>query len=434
MYFLIEQRKKESEKNLKEKLKKYRKKLRDSRIKEKLKEMPLNMTKYLTDAYTGGIIKKYPEDFIVEEITPNGVILEVGKSIEFKDEENWKGNFIHFTLEKRNWTTLDAIREIANRVGKQRKHFGFAGNKDKYAITTQRVGCFNVRLEDLKKVKIKGIILRDFQKTNRKIRLGDLWGNRFTIRVREPEIKGEELKKALDELCKLEYFLNYYGVQRFGTTRPITHIVGRFIIERDWEAAFYTYCGTPLPYDDKKSKLARELLDEENFKEAYKKFPKAFFYERRMIKAYIETGSYQKAFMILPPYLRCMFINAYQSYLFNEIVNKRFEYGFKPMEGDILIDGVPSGALFGYKTRFASGIQGEIEREIYERECLKPDDFKIGEFGSFIGGRRAMIGKIYNMKYWIEDNSYVLQFCLKKGNYATSVLREFIEKKDKKIQ
>ncbi|MCQ6253451.1 tRNA pseudouridine(13) synthase TruD [Methanocaldococcus sp.] len=432
MYILIiKKRKEESKKNLKEKLKKYRKKLRDSRIKEKLKEMPLNMNKYLSNLYTGGEIKKYPEDFIVEEITPEGIILEVSKCIKFKDEENWKGNYIHFTLEKRNWTTLDAIREIANRVGKQRKHFGFAGNKDKYAITTQRVGCFNVKLEDLMKVKIKGIVLRDFQKTNKKIRLGDLWGNRFTIRVRNPEIIGEELEKTLNELCKLKYFLNYYGIQRFGTTRPITHIVGKFIIERDWESAFHLYCGSPLPYDDEKSKLARELVDEENFKEAYKKFPRCFFYERRMIKAYMETKNYKKAFLYLPPYLRCMFINAYQSYLFNEIINKRYEYGFEPLEGDILIDNIPTGALFGYKTKFASGIQGEIEREIYEREYLKPEDFKIEDFGSFIGDRRKLVEKIYNMKYWIEDDSYILQFCLKKGSYATSILREFIEKKIK---
>ncbi|ACX73169.1 tRNA pseudouridine synthase D TruD [Methanocaldococcus vulcanius M7] len=430
MNFLIQKRKEESNKNLKEKLLKYRKKFRDSKIKEQLKDMPLNMNKYLANLYTGGVIKKYPEDFVVEEIMLDGTILEVGKSIEFKDEEDWKGTFIHFTLEKKNWTTLDAIREIANRVGKQRKHFGFAGNKDKYAITTQRVGCFNVKLEDLKKIKIKGIILRDFQKTNRKIRLGDLWGNRFTVRVGDPILKGEDLKKVVNDLCRLKYFINYYGIQRFGTTRPITHIVGKFIVERDWESAFHLYCGTPLPYDDERSKLARSLVDEENFKEAYKRFPKVFFYERRMIKRYLETGNYQKAFMILPPHLRCMFVNAYQSYLFNEIVNMRSDYGFLPLEGDVLIDGLPSGALFGYKTNFASGIQGEIEREVYEREYLSPEKFKIGEFGSFVGGRRTMIERIYNLSYCIEDNSYVLKFCLKKGNYATSVLREFLDRKD----
>ncbi|ENN95587.1 tRNA pseudouridine synthase D TruD [Methanocaldococcus villosus KIN24-T80] len=430
MFNIIKERKNESRKNLLEKVKRFRLRFRDKRIENYLKSMPLNMNKYLTNLYTGGVIKKYVEDFIVEEITKDGVILEVGKSVGFKDVEDWKGNYIHFTLEKVNWSTIDAIREIANRVNKPRKHFGFAGNKDKFAITTQRVGCFNVRLEDLKRVKIKGIVLRDFQKVNWKIKLGDLWGNRFTIRVREPEVKGEKLRETLKK-AKNEYkiFLNYYGIQRFGDKRPITHIVGRFIIERDWESAFHLYCGTPLPYDDDKSKFARRLIDEGEYRLAYKKFPKVFFYERKMIKAYLESDSYEKAFLILPPYLRCMFINAYQSYLFNEIINRRYEYGFEKLEGDILVDSYPSGALFGYKTKFASGLQGEIEREIYEEEGLKPEDFKIGKFGSFIGDRRAMISKIYNLTYEIEDNSYILKFCLKKGCYATSVLREFLDRR-----
>ncbi|WP_457612288.1 tRNA pseudouridine(13) synthase TruD [Methanocaldococcus sp.] len=420
IYIIKKKRKDESLKALEEKRKKLIKKVRDKFIRDYLKRMPLNLNKYLYNFYTGGVIKKKPEDFIVEEITPEGIILEVGKSIKFKDVEDWKGSFIHFTLEKKNWTTLDAIREIANRLGVPRKHFGFAGNKDKYAITTQRVGCFNIKLERLKSLKIKNIILRDFQKTNKKIKLGDLWGNRFTIRVREP--KNLEPLKNL----KMDFYLNYYGIQRFGTTRPITHIVGKFIVERDWEKAFYLYCGTPLMYDDEKSKFARTLVDEGDLKEAYKVFPKCFFYERKMIKRVLETNNYKEAFLILPPYLRCMFVNAYQSYLFNEIINRRYEYGFSPLEGDILIDNIPTGILFGYKAKFASGLQGEIEKEIYEEEYLSREKFKIEDFGYFQGGRRKMLEKIYNLTYWLEDNSYVLRFCLKKGCYATSVLRELL--------
>lgn len=429
MHFIKLKRREENIKNLKEKSKKFRLKFRDKELKNYLKEYPLNLNRYLTNYYTGGIIKKYPEDFIVEEVTPEKIILEVGKNIEFKDVENWKGNFIHFTLEKKNWTTLDAIREIAKKVGVKRKHFGFAGNKDKVAITTQRVGCFNVPLDKLKNVRIKNIVLRDFQKVNKKIKLGDLWGNRFTIRVREPKILGEELKNILED-AKNNYthYINYYGIQRFGEKRPITHIVGRLILERNWELAFYLYCGTPLSYDDEKTKLARKLVDEEEFKEALKIYPRVFLYERRMIQAYLESGDYKKAFKILPPYLRCMFVNAYQSYLFNEIINKRYEYGFNKLEGDIVYK-YPTGAVFGYKVKFASGIQGEIEKEIWESENLEREKFKIEDFGSFQGDRREMIQKIYNFDYILYNNSYVVKFCLRKGCYATTVLREFLNER-----
>jgi tRNA pseudouridine13 synthase len=84
---------------------------------------------------------------------------------------------------------MDAIRELAKRTGTKRKNFGFAGTKDKFALTTQRVGCFGIKPEKLEKIKnsIKGIKIRDIQKTNVKLRMGSLWGNKFTIRIRLKE-------------------------------------------------------------------------------------------------------------------------------------------------------------------------------------------------------------------------------------------------------
>ncbi|GBF35818.1 tRNA pseudouridine(13) synthase TruD [Methanofervidicoccus abyssi] len=433
-YLIGYRRKLESLKNLEDYRKKIEKKYRKKKIRKLIEEIKINLDKYFINLKIEGIIKKYPEDFIVEEITKDGIILEYGKDLGiFKDDPNWKGAFIHFTLEKINWNTLDAIGELVKRTNSKRKNFGFAGTKDKYAATTQRVGCFGIKVEALERIKdsIKGIKIRDIQRTNKKLKLGDLWGNRFTIKVRLKDRDPQEVVDILKDI-KLNYILNYYGIQRFGTDRPITHIVGKLIYNRDFEGAFYAYCGTPL-FEEGRVREARKLVDEGDFKGALKMYPKELYYERKMLKRYLETGSFIKSFKVLPPHLRCMFINAYQSYLFNEMINRRFQYGFEPQEGDILFGGIPTGAVLGRKCRLAEGIQGEIERDIIEEEGIDLQRFYIEDFGDFPGTRRRLITKVYDFTFWAEEDGVVLRFKLEKGCYATVLLREFI-KDDKNIK
>ncbi|MBW9222389.1 tRNA pseudouridine(13) synthase TruD [Methanothermococcus sp. SCGC AD-155-C09] len=443
-HLIIHQRKLESQKNLEDYRNRIAKKYRKNKIIETLKKMKPNLNKYILNLKIDGIIKKYPEDFIVEEITKEGIVLEYGKELKeiFKDVPKWNGTFIHFTLEKINWNTMDAIGELARRTNSKRKNFGFAGTKDKFAITTQRVGCFGIKPETLEGIKdsIKDLKIKDIQKTNIGIRMGDLWGNRFTIRIRLNDVnkynennnnknnnkENMELLKKLKNI-KLDYVLNYYGIQRFGSFRPITHVVGKFIYNRDFESAFYTYCGTPL-MEKGKAFEARSLIDEGYFKESLKIYPKRLYYEIRVIKRYLKTGSFKESFKILPPQLKSMFVNAYQSYLFNEMINKRYKYGFEAQEGDILLDGIPTGALLGSNSysELAEGLQGEIEREIIEREGIDLKAFKIEDFGNFPGIRRKLITKVYDFECHTNNREIILKFKLEKGCYATAVLREFI--------
>ena len=415
------------------KLQKYRK----LKINSLLEEMPLNLNCYLLNLKIDGVMKKYPEDFIVEEITPEGVVLEAGKDMDFKEENkhDWNGSFIHFTLEKINWNTMDAIRELARKTKTRRKNFGFAGTKDKFALTTQRVGCFGIKPEKLEEIKnsIKDITIRDIQKTNIKLRMGHLWGNKFTIKIRL-----NESDKYYDDISKygeilenknLDYILNYYGTQRFGTFRPITHIVGKFIYNRDFESAFYTYCGAPIN-ETGKLKEARELVDNGEFEKALKLFPKKSHYnEMKMIRHYIKTGNYKECFKVLPPQLSSMFVNAYQSYLFNEMINIRYrDYSFDILDGDVVEEGAPTGNLLGSDTILSDGIQGDIEKYIIEKENLDLKKFKIEDYGNFPGTKRKLITKIYDFRSSIdEDNNIIsISFKMERGDYATVVLREII--------
>ena len=88
-------------------------------------------------------IKVKPEDFIVIE----------KMNLDLQE----KGKFIYFILEKKNWNSLSAVNEIAKRLGVSTGNFKIAGNKDKYAVTSQYVSGLNVSKEKLEKLRIKDI-------------------------------------------------------------------------------------------------------------------------------------------------------------------------------------------------------------------------------------------------------------------------------------
>jgi len=148
------------------------------------------------------MLKEKPEDFCVKEV----IDLKLGK-----------GNYTYFILKKTNWNTMDAINKIAYRLHIKTKRFGFAGFKDKRAITEQYVSVKNIDAKRLEGLKIKDIEIEVVGKGKEKIRLGDLKGNEFKIRV-----KGKKIKK------KLNWIVNYYGEQRFGSE---TYNFGREVLK-----------------------------------------------------------------------------------------------------------------------------------------------------------------------------------------------------------
>ena len=104
-------------------------------------------------------IKQIPEDFIVTEIN----------DIKF----NNNGQYYYFTLKKKNYNTLRAIQAIAKKLRINEKNIGFAGNKDKNALTEQIISIKNGN-KNIENIKIKDIELKYFGKGDEKIYLGNL--------------------------------------------------------------------------------------------------------------------------------------------------------------------------------------------------------------------------------------------------------------------
>ena len=404
----------------------------------------------------GGRIKSKPEDFIVEEV--------ISKSV-FK-----KQNCLIYRLTKKNWDTMAAVKEIAKRIGIHYKDIGFAGTKDRHGVTSQYISICGGNLKELKE-KVDSLQIQDieleFVGYGKRLKLGSLWGNRFTIIVRELNVPVEEAlertRAIIKEIKVKGGFPNYFGYQRFGERRVINHEVGRLLLEGKFEEAAMKflgeYSGDMLGDDARK-----EFLESGDVDKALESFPKFLRYERAMLYRYKETKSWKKAFATLPRPIVRLFIHSYQSYLFNKALSRRIEEGLPLKEalvGDVVCQvkyGIPlrtrtyrvtkgtldfvnekirkgeamvTGPLFGFQTRLADGEMGKIEKEILEEEGLTLEMFKMKALKilSEPGGRRELLIKPKEFKYRAikDEEAMAFKFFLPRGVYATSVLREIMK-------
>jgi len=340
-------------------------------------------------------IKQKPEDFVVQEITVSKKVLD--KNFKFKKSE---GDQLICVLKKTNWDTISATSEIAKRLHISKSRIGYAGMKDKRAVTTQLISIFNVKKEDIEKIKIKDIELFPIKYSNEKILLGDLHGNNFKIIV--------DSNKKPKQVTKVP---NYYGEQRFGTLRKNTHIVGKALIEEDFEKAVMIYLTEIGNEEEETTNARKKLAKEKDFKASYEYFPKHLKFERILLNKLVEKEDYISALKALPGKLLIMFIHAYQSKLFNEFLDEVIKRKLDHTEGP----------LFGYKYE----IQNDLEKEILERNKIWTDNFLIREFPklSSKGKKRNLFVDVKDLKIKeIEKNKYLIEFSLAKSAYATVVI------------
>jgi len=398
----------------------------------------------------GGKIKKEPEDFIVEEA-----------SIYPPPSE---GRYIIARIKAKNWEMNRLVEKLASNLKISTNAIGYAGIKDKRAITVQLMS-FPVEMERLKNVRIPNVEIDILYKSSKPIYSGKLLGNWFHIIVRDVKATHEEVQDIMEEIEKLSIIPNFFGVQRFGVTRPITHIVGKYILKNEMEKAIMTYVAKPVEGEDDESYRARKFLEETgDFEEALKIYPKKLVFERRIIE-YLAShpGEWKKALMKLPKNLVRIFLHAYQSYLFNRILSRRIKKGLpihEAVEGDIVIpwekemviqskEGImvnkqniekinkqikrwkcfPSAAIYGYELLRAGGEMGEIEKEVAEEEGIKEEEFKMPHMPEFAcrGMRRIIVAPLKNIKWDFDGENLYLSFFLPKGCYATSLLREIMK-------
>ncbi|MBN2478137.1 tRNA pseudouridine(13) synthase TruD [Candidatus Micrarchaeota archaeon] len=378
-------------------------------------------------------IKNNAEDFVVEEISFEGEVLEAGGKLERKGE----GDYTHFILEKKNWTTQKAVNEISKRLGIGKKRVSYAGTKDRNALTVQLCSVFRVEPEKLLSLNIKDIQINGAWKSDKELKLGDLAGNRFKIKIRDTDAEDVE-EKITDISNELEReFPNYFGEQRFGSSRKNTHEVGKFIIKGDAENAVMNYLTETEGEKNKEAVEARkELSETQDFKKAFHFFPKHLTLEKIMLSHLSKSpNDFANALRKLPRKTLLMFVHAFQSYLFNLAVSERIKegkikkekgerfcgtnrYGFPDLENEgnewLCIK------IIGYES-----ILNEREKKLLSSEGIREEQFKvriIPEIGSK-GSMRTFFSPLKDFEFSANE----FKFSLPPGSYATSALREFAE-------
>ena len=420
-------------------------------------ESDIGMLYYLTDiSGTGGRLKKTAQDFVVREISDAPAEVPDGK-------------FTIADITTTNWETNRLIRLLARTMRISRERIGFAGTKDKRAVTTQKMS-FECEPAKLDLVELKDIEISNPYRSNHPIRMGDLLGNGFEITVRDYDMSNEMVRDTVSSVTETVDatggFPNYFGVQRFGTSRPVTHLVGERIIRGDLKGAVDTYLFHPSEFEEDDVKEAREALRkcDGDYSSIDFEMPKIMGFEKILVDHLMKRpDDYRGAIAEMPSNLQMMFTHAYQSYLYNLMLSGRMERGLPlntPVIGDTVIpldgDGVPMHdepvsatakniklverqvkkgralvaiTVYGSDGMFSEGEMGEIERKVISDAGLDKKDFIVPGLGncSAKGNWREILCPVKDLRYDIKDDCYSMMFSLSKGNYATCLMREFLK-------
>ena len=305
-------------------------------------------------------IKQIPEDFVVEEI-PNRVFREDGKYLILK-------------VQKTERNTEDVALQIARQLKRQRKDVGYAGLKDKQAVTTQYFSVKDARKNSLDWISIDKVKVSFVGYSNEPIALGNLQGNKFTITVRN-----------IDRLPQMQrYFPNSFDEQRFSKHNDD---IGKALVQRNFANACM-------------------LIHSPTIDQALAARP----------------NDVVGALRTVPRKLLTLYVHAYQSRLFNKVLDR--------LLGKLSIDVLRSSfiPIVGFGTEDL-----ELYEEVLAEEHISPRDFIIRELPdlSAEGGERQAVLELETIGMGpLEEDELnpgkkktVLTFTLPKGAYATNVVK-----------
>ena len=323
-------------------------------------------------------IKQSPEDFVVKEIS----------NVKIKNS----GKYFYSKLTKKNRNTLDVVKQLARILYVKEKQIGFAGNKDKHAVTEQTISFYGVKKDKIIKIINKDWDLEFLGSGSKPISLGDLEGNYFEIVVRDFED---------DYVEGISFIENYFDEQRFSKNNVK---VGKCLIKKDF-------------------KNALKLIDDENCNARLSKKPNDLI----------------GALKLIPLRLLRMYVNAYQSYLWNEIVEKYLRKNNRVcLEVDysvgtfVFVENPDKFAglevpLIGFSDDLIQDNEiNEITTSIMEKENISHKDFIIKQIPELTleGEMRKVVVAVNDFKVLKKGKGWVkLSFSLQKGSYATMVVK-----------
>ncbi|MCP3176783.1 tRNA pseudouridine(13) synthase TruD [Desulfuromonas sp. KJ2020] len=398
------------------------------------------MARYLSASLegTGGQIKESSEDFLVEEIP---LYLPCGE-----------GEHLYVEVEKTGLTTFDLIQKVAGALKIRSRDIGYAGLKDARATTRQRLSLQRVTPAQVESLQLPGIRVLSCAWHRNKLRLGHLAGNRFTIRIRA--VKPGALEKAEDILHVLKTVgvPNRFGQQRYGVLGN-SHLIGRALLRQDYELAGRLIIGDPQSITQERWREAAERFERGDLDGTLAALPARFRDERNLVAALGKGHPAREAVFTMPRNRLRLYLSAYQSSLFDRLVDMRLDtldtlwagdYACKHENGACFIvedpakeqpraDSLeisPSAPLYGYKVSLARGQAGILEEGLLAKEKLSLQDFRLSEGLGMEGERRPLRVPLGEYRVDMEGQDLRLSFSLPRGSYATSVLAEVMKSEE----
>ena len=136
---------------------------------------------------------------------------------------------------------MDAISLLSKLLKIKTGIFGYAGTKDRRAVTTQWVSVYRVRAEMLQglNASLRNLCVGNFKYCKEPLKLGSLSGNHFVVTLRNVSGEHDQIEEGVDSL-KVNGFINYFGLQRFGTTSVPTHKIGVFLLVNAKKLFYYS--------------------------------------------------------------------------------------------------------------------------------------------------------------------------------------------------
>lgn len=346
------------------------------------------------------VIKYIPEDFIVREVQEQEFLTD--------------GTYYHvYEMKKRNYTTERAVSQLARSLGKPRKFFGYAGTKDKPALTYQYVTIKGVSRERVESLELKDIELSFIGYSKVALQLGSLKGNHFTITIRDlPKDITFDVKEKMT-------VPNYFDQQRFSYANVK---IGIAMLKGDFEGAVNIVIETDKDHSENLQNYLKDHLND-----------------------------YVGALRRIPRKILLFYVHSVQSVIFNDELcafmekNAKNIYKQNYSQGE-LVFGDYSGTdldevdLLGYLNRDASPIQ----KEILLKHEIEVDSFRMRSFPEFSleGASRKSFFTVEHLKVVeISDDDMfdgrkkaIISFDLGKGSYATMVLRMVLAKYNQEFE
>lgn len=380
-------------------------------------------------------LKQIPEDFCVDEIYD----LEKyqGKVSESVGDDK---NFKYFKLWKRDYTVNRAMEQVCRVFKVSARDVHFAGTKDRQAVTTQLISIRRLRRnweEDLeyfnnKNPDIKLEYIGDFPA---RLNLGDNLGNRFTITIRD--LSEEEVLLCKENMKSVgkDGVPNFFDSQRFGFSGK-NPVIGKYLLRGDFEKAFF-HIITAAPEEIKPEHKVfvdfvtenwKTIIETNDWSEALKILPSWLSLEREMIEWVAKSkNDFLGAIGLIHKKIRTMYVNSYQSYIFNETIKyldsigKLKDYSELPLVA----------AETSLDTEW-----GDFVRGLLSRDGLNLEYFKMPRSPTLRPREvmRETIVRVDNLKLISEDDDelnsgkkkIVVSFDLRSGAYATNVIKSLV--------